>query len=296
MRFLMLAVLTCLSACAATQLVILGTGVPRADPDRSGPAVAVIYNDQAYLFDAGPGVVRRAAGAARAHKIEALNAPRLRCAFLTHLHSDHTLGLPDLIFSPWVVGRTEPLDLFGPRGTKDMVDHIEAAWQLDIDVRIRGLGHANKTGYKVTVHEIDPGVVYRNGELKVTAIPVHHGSWPQAFGYRIDTPDRSIVISGDCSPSDALTEAAKGCDILLHEVYSETEPEHGARGRPDWPAYLREAHTSTAELAEIAGKAKPKQLVLYHQLFGAATDRGLEQEVRKAYKGKVRSAKDLDVY
>src|SRR5882757_7062974 len=131
MRFLLLSVLTCLSAGAATQVVMLGTGVPR--PDRSGPAVAVIYNDQAYLFDAGPGVVRRAAAAAKAHKIEALNSPRLRRAFLTHLHSDHTLGLPDLIFSPWVVGRKEPLDLFGPHGTKDMVDHIEAAWQLDID-------------------------------------------------------------------------------------------------------------------------------------------------------------------
>ena len=296
MRFLLLSVLTCLSAGAATQVVMLGTGVPRPDPDRSGPAVAVIYNHQAYLFDAGPGIVRRAAAAAKAHKIEALNSPRLRRAFLTHLHSDHTLGLPDLIFSPWVVGRNESLDLFGPHGTKDMVDHIEAAWQLDIDIRTQGSGHANKTGYKVTVHEIDPGVVYRDGELKVTAIPVHHSNWPQAFGYRIDTPDRSIVISGDCSPSPALAEAAKGCDILLHEVYSETEPSHGPADRPNWPAHLRGAHTSTAELAEIAAKAKPKQLVLYHQLFGIASDEELVQEIRRTYQGAVASAKDLAVY
>src|SRR5580692_11730321 len=135
MRYLLPAVLTCFCAFAATQVVILGTGTPRADPDRSGPAVAVILNDQAYLFDAGPGVVRRAAAASRVHCIPALAGPRLGRVFLTHLHTDHTLGLPDLIFSPWVLGRTAPLDLFGPPGAKAMVDHIETAWQQDIDIR-----------------------------------------------------------------------------------------------------------------------------------------------------------------
>ncbi len=296
MRCLLVSLLTCFCAFAGTQVVILGTGTPRADPDRSGPSVAVIWNDQAYLFDAGPGVVRRAAAAARAHGIEALDAPRLRRVFLTHLHSDHTLGLPDLIFSPWVLGRTEPLDLFGPAGTKTMVDHIEAAWKEDIDVRTHGLEHGNETGYKVTVHEIKPGVVYRDGGLKITAAAVHHGSWKQAFGYRIDTPDRSIVISGDCSPSPALLEAARGCDVLLHEVYSETEPGHGHHNSPDWPEYMRQFHTSTAQLAEIANQAKPKLLVLYHQIRGTVDDEALVKEVRRTYSGKVLSAKDLDVY
>jgi ribonuclease BN (tRNA processing enzyme) len=296
MRCLLLAGLTCFSAFAGTQVVILGTGTPRADPDRSGPAVAVISNDQAYLFDAGPGVVRRAAAASRVDGIPALTASRLGRVFLTHLHSDHTLGLPDLIFSPWVLGRTAPLDLFGPPGTKSMVDHIEAAWQQDIDIRVHGLEHGNETGYKVTVHEIEPGVVYRDSGLKITAIPVHHGSWPQAFAYRIDAPDRSIVISGDCSPSPALLEAAKGCDLLLHEVYSETEPEHGHFNSPDWPEYMRQFHTSTAQVAEIANQAKPKLLVLYHQIWGNVEDEALLKEVRRAYQGSVRSAKDLDVY
>ena len=128
----LLAAFFCANAFAATQLVILGTGTPVADPDRSGPAVAVVYNDRAYLFDAGPGVVRRASAASAKHHIAALETPRLRNAFLTHLHSDHTLGLPDLIFSPWTLGRKEPLELFGPPGTKAMVDHIEAAWREDI--------------------------------------------------------------------------------------------------------------------------------------------------------------------
>jgi ribonuclease BN (tRNA processing enzyme) len=288
--------LICTAARAATQLVILGTGTPVADPERSGPAVAVIYNDQAYLFDAGPGVVRRAAAAAAKHKIAALEPPRLRRAFLTHLHSDHTLGLPDLIFSPWVLGRKEPLELFGPPGTKAMVDHIEAAWREDVEVRTNGLERGNRTGYHVQVHEIKPGVIYRDGELKVTAFPMLHGAWAHAFGYRIDTADRSIVVSGDGTLSAALIEAAQGCDILLHEVYSEQALNRGRKDDPTWAQYLKQVHTSSAQLAEIANKSKPKLLVLYHQIFYGATDRQLVEEIQRTYKGRVVSAQDLDVY
>jgi ribonuclease BN (tRNA processing enzyme) len=127
----------------------------------------------------------------------------------------------------------------------------------------------------------------------VTAIPVHHGSWAQAFGYRIDTPDRSIVISGDCAPSPALVDACDGCDVLLHEVYSLVEVK---RPEPGWAEYLREFHTSSAELAQIAAKAKPKLLVVYHQLIRGTTDEALVMEVQKNYKGRVVSAHDLDLY
>jgi ribonuclease BN (tRNA processing enzyme) len=255
--------------------------------------VAVVYNGEAFLFDAGPGVVRRAAAAAGRLKITALEAPRLNRVFLTHLHSDHTLGLPDLIFSPWVLGRKQPLDLYGPTGTAAMAAHLEAAWEQDIDVRVHGLEHANTTGYRVTAHDIEPGVVYHQGEFKVTAFPVHHGSWPQAFGYRIETPDRTIVISGDCAPSPALLDACDGCDVLLHEVYSLVEAK---RPEPGWAEYLREFHTSSAELAQIAAKTKPKLLVLYHQLIRGTADDALAMEVQKDYKGRVVSAHDLDLY
>jgi len=285
--------LVCAAATAATQVVMLGTGTPRADPSRSGPAVAVIYNGRAYLFDSGPGVVRRAAAAAGRLKIAALEAPKLNRVFLTHLHSDHTLGLPDLIFSPWVLGRKEPLDLYGPQGTTAMADHLEAAWEQDIDIRVHGLERASATGYQVTAHDVEAGVVYREGGLTVTAFAVHHGSWAQAFGYRIDTPDRSIVISGDCSPSPALLEACRGCDVLLHEVYSLVDAK---RPEPGWIEYLREFHTSSAELAQIAVKTQPKLLVLYHQLIRGTTDKALVEEVRKGYRGRVVPAHDLDLY
>jgi len=285
--------LACAGAPAATEVVMLGTGTPRADPSRSGPAVAVIYNGRAYLFDSGPGVVRRAAAAAGRPKIAALEAPKLHRGFPPHLHSDHTLGLPDLIFSPWVLGRKEPLDLYGPKGTTAMAGHLEAAWEQDIDVRVHGLERANATGYQVTAHDVEAGVVYREGGLTVTAFEVHHGSWPQAFGYRIDTPDRSIVISGDCNPSPALLDACHGCDVLLHEVYSLVE---ATRPEPGWIEYLREFHTSTAELAQIAVKTQPKLLVLYHQLIRGTTDQALVKDVRKNYRGRVVSARDLDRY
>jgi ribonuclease BN (tRNA processing enzyme) len=278
---------------AATDVVILGSGTPRADPERSGPAVAVIYGGKAYLFDSGPGVVRRAQAAALRLHIDALLAPNLQKVFLTHLHSDHTLGLPDLIFSPWVLHRTAPLEVYGPKGTRAMVDHIEAAWAEDVDIRVHGLEHGTTVGYQANVHEEEPGVVFRENGLEISVFAVHHGSWPQAFGYKIKTPDKTIVISGDCAPSRAVIEACGACDVLLHEAYSMAELKGD---RKDWPEYLHQFHTSTEELGRIAAEAKPKMLVLYHQLFGGVTDAHLVSEVKTGAETKVFSARDFDVY
>ncbi|MEO8725507.1 MAG: MBL fold metallo-hydrolase [Acidobacteriaceae bacterium] len=296
-RFLCLLLLA-LPLCAETHLVLLGTGNPRQLPERSGPASAVVYNNFAYLFDAGPGVVRRAAAAATQRNIPALAPAQLRRLFLTHLHSDHTLGLPDLIFSSWTVGRREPLDIYGPPGTRAMVEHIEAAWKEDIDIRTHGLEHANDAGYHAIVHEIAPGYVYREGLVTITAVPVHHGSWAHAYGYRIETPDRVIVISGDTSPVASLSEACNGCDILLHEVYPLDGIDQDAH-REDWPKYMKQFHTSTEELAEIATKAHPKLLVLYHVSItrpGPQDPAVVLDEIRKTYKGAVVMGNDLDVY
>ena len=183
-------------AAARTRLVLLGTGTPNADPDRSGPALAVVVDDTAYLVDCGPGVVRRAAAAER-NGIPALRASNLRHVFITHLHSDHTLGLADLIFTCWVLERRTPLNVFGPPGTKAMTDHLLAAWSEDIDIRLNGSEPANPNGFKVNVREIAPGEVFRDERVTVRAIRVRHGSWTHAFGFRFETPDRTIVISED---------------------------------------------------------------------------------------------------
>ncbi len=280
------------SLSTGTQVVVLGTGTPLADPERSGPAVAVVVNGSAYLVDCGPGVVRRAA-AAEKNGIKALAVEKLKIVFITHLHSDHTLGYPDLIFSPWVLGRTEGLEAYGPRGLKSMTSHLEKAWTEDVRIRQRGLEQANATGYKVKVHEIRAGVVYRDANVTVTAFPVKHGIWKEAYGYTFETRDRKIVISGDTAPTDEVVKACNGCDVLLHEVYNphgdELKEEH-------WKEYFRTFHTSPAELGEIARRARPRLLVVYHQVLEKLPEADLVKQIRKEYSGDWVSAKDLGVY
>ena len=276
----------------STRLVLLGTGTPNADPARSGPALAVVVNGQAYLVDCGPGIVRRAA-AAHQMGIEALAVEKLTHVFITHLHSDHTLGYPDLIFTPWVLERKAPLEAFGPPGLAAMTEHILAAYHQDIAIRTEGLEPANAMGYKVNVHEITAGLVYQDKNVRVTAFPVRHGSWPHAYGFRFDTADRSIVISGDTAPCESLVQHAKGCDLLVHEVYSNV----AFQRRPAvWQRYHASFHTSTTELAEIARQVQPKILVLTHQLFWGSSPEELVAEIRQTYDGDVRSGNDLDVY
>ena len=279
-----------------TQVVVLGTGTPRPDPDRSGPAVAVVVNGKAYLVDFGPGVIRRAALAQR-NGIAALDPTKITVAFCTHLHSDHTAGLSDLYLTPAVIRRIGPLQLYGPPGIKAMAEHIRAAYAKDYAIRMHGLEQGKPLGYELQVHEIKPGVVYKDENVKVTAFAVPHGSWDYAYGYRFDAADRSIVISGDTAPTDAIVKAGQGCDVLLHEVYSTTEvSSRRAAESSTWPEYLRTFHTSTKELAAIAEKSQPKLLVLYHQLYGTTNDDGLLREIAESYKGRTVSARDLDVY
>ena len=279
---------------AGTQLVLLGTGTPNPDPDRSGPAVAIVAGGRAYLVDCGPGVVRRATAAARLG-LSALAADKLGIVFITHLHSDHTLGLPDLMLTPWVLERRTPLEVYGPPGVTAMTRHILEAYAEDIHVRNSGLEPDKHDGWKVNAHEIRAGEIYRDANVTVTAFEVPHANWPRghSFGYRFRTADRTIVISGDTRPSDAVVKACNGCDVLVHEVYSADRLRERAA---EWQKYHRDAHTSTAELAEIATRARPKLLVLYHQLFWGATDEDLVREVRRGYAGAVVSGRDLDVF
>ena len=297
-----LAVVVAVTALAAppqaqsrTKVVVLGTGTPNPDPDRYGPAVAVVVDDASYLVDFGVGVVRRAAAAERASGIKALNVVNLKYAFATHLHSDHTLGLPDLILTPWILERESPLAVYGPRGLRSMVDHIVSAYAQDLDVRTSGGEPAHKHDpRKVDVHEIaEPGVVFRDDRVTVTAFAVKHGAWPQAFGYRFKTPDRTIVISGDTGPDSRIEEQCERCDVLVHEVYSSAG---FAKRPPEWQAYHSRYHTSGRELGAIAARAKPGLLVLYHQLIWSSTEEELLKEVRAVYDGRVVSAHDLDVY
>ena len=278
-----------------TKVVLLGTGTPNPEPDRSGPAVAIVVNDTAYLVDFGPGIVRRAAAMSPAYggDIAALDVDRLKVAFLTHLHSDHSAGLPDLILTPWVAGRDEPLELYGPDGIADMAEHIIKAYDADIRYRLDGLEPANDQGWRVNAHTLEEGVVYVDDNVKVEAFRVRHGTWENAFGFRFTTADRVIVISGDVAPDATVEKHASGADVLIHEVYSDSG---FARRDAFWQEYHRTNHTAASELGEMASRAKPGLLVLYHVLYWGSTEETILEEVREHYDGEVAFGHDLDVF
>ncbi len=275
-----------------TRIIMLGTGTPIPDPDRQGPSVAIVVDSTPYFFDAGTGVVRRAAAAQRAG-VPGLRMPLLQHVFLTHLHSDHTLGLADLLLTPWVQGRTVPLEVYGPPGTQRLVNGIIDGNYEDIHERLATAGGPAANGWKANVHEIAAGVVYRDERVTIRAFAVPHSAWKYAFGYRIETPDRTIVISGDTRASSAIAKACNGCDVLIHEVYSDS-------GFKTVPAvrqsYHAQAHTSATELGRIATEARPKLLILTHLLFFGAPEERLLAEVRSTFNGNVVLPHDLQIF
>ncbi len=278
-----------------TKVILLGTGTPNPDPKHSGCSVAIVVNDVPYIVDFGPGVVRQAAALSLRYggEIEALNVKNIKRAFLTHLHSDHTVGYPDLIFTPWVMGRDEPLQVYGPEGIVEMTDNILKAYQEDIKYRLYGLEPANNQGWRVNAHEIQQGKIYQDKNVTVEAFHVKHGSWPNAFGFRFTTPDKVIVISGDTRPCENIIKFSQGVDILIHEVYCKKMYD---KKNEFWKKYHAKNHTSTYELAEIANKTKPGLIILYHILFWGATENDLLEEIAEKYDGKVVVGIDLGIY
>jgi ribonuclease BN (tRNA processing enzyme) len=290
------------AATPRTRVVMLGTGTPIADPDRFGPSVVVLVDSTPYLFDIGVGVVRRWAGALR-NNAAPLGPTALRTAFVTHLHSDHTLGLAELIFTPWTLAQgpaglpgpsadirpLRPLHVYGPPGLEAMTTHLLAAYAEDIAERTGAGGDLEGVPAPVVrAHEIAPGVVYRDSLVTVTAFVVHHGTWKYAFGYRIQTPDKVIVLSGDAGPPSTIAEQCQGCDLLLHEGGSILAAEASE--------YFRRFHTTPEALAEIARAAHPKLLVLYHQRPPTPAVERAYAKLRELYSGPFVVARDLDVF
>ncbi len=200
------------------------------------------------------------------------------------------------------MGRKLPLEVYGPKGIKAMTDHVLAAWQADIQERIATetwQASNYRDTYKVNVHEISPGVIYKDANVTVTAFPTKH-AFPETFGYRFDTADRSIVISGDTTYSQTTIDACHGCDVLVHEASTLG----WLANRPDFQSYAAKYHTSTTQLAELATKAKPRLLIIYHASIvlrpalrpQASSPDQLLKEVLSGYTGEVVVARDLDVY
>ena len=278
-----------------TKLILLGTGNPNPDPKHLGPALIILVDNQPYLVDFGAGLVRQAATLTPRYggELKELEIKNLTIAFLTHMHSDHAVGYPDLILTPWVMGRNKPLEVYGPDGIQAMTKNILKAYNEDIKYRLYGLEPTNNEGWRVNAHEVREGVVYEDEKVKVEAFLVKHGSWYNAYGYRFTTPDKVIVISGDTSPCENIIRYSRGVDILVHEVYLKK-----AFDKKDefWRKYHAVNHTSTYELAKIAKESKPGLVVLYHTLLWGGREQEILDEIAESYDGKVVIGNDLQIY
>ena len=290
-KFLLL-MLMAPSLYGATKLIVLGSGTPNPDPNRAGSAYAVVVNETPYLIDFGPGVIRRAASLSPpwGGKIEAMTVKNLEHAFLTHIHSDHSAGLADLLLTPWIMGRDKKLNLYGPKGLEQMASSTLEAFEDDINYRIYGTQPSNKMGYKFNFYLLSEGLIYEDENVSVEAFTVPHGSFDDAYGFRFTTEDKVIVFSGDTGPSKTLEKFAAGADILVHEVYSNAG---FLKKTKDWQIYHQGHHTSTFEVGEIASRAKPKLLLLSHILFWGSTKDEILKETQSTYKGEIKIAEDL---
>lgn len=295
-RLLLLALLcTALPAAAQTRVLILGTGTPTPVPDRSGPGVAVITNGEAYVFDAGGGMVKRAQQASEKMGIRELNPQEINYLFLTHLHSDHIHDVSELASARWW-SRPQRLAIYGPRGLADYVEHMNAAARIEADIRAVGTPDqliVDREGYMATATEITDGLVFENADIKVEAFTVPHGDIRPSFGYRVTTADKVIVISGDTAYSEELAQMAKGADILIHEVMS---GDRLATQSEFWQQYHGASHTSAADVGRVAAIAEPDLVVLYHILFFDASADDIVAEANRVWPGKVVLANDLDEF
>jgi len=276
-----------------TRVVVLGTGTPIPDARRAGASIAVIHKGEAYLFDVGAGAVRNAIVARYRYDIPSLYPSQICCVFLTHLHSDHIMDYPELASTLWW-RRREALAAWGPPGLANMTEGVYRMMEADTDIRVNGIQPIpNPDAYKVRVTEIREGIIFEKDDLIIEAFAVPHGEVKQAFGYRITTEDKTIVVSGDTAVSQKLLEKSRGVDLLFHEVISDS----GLSGNTEfWQKYHKSYHTLASALGKLASEARPGLLVLYHGLYYGVPESVIVEEVRAQYGGEVVLANDLDVF
>jgi ribonuclease Z len=268
------------------RVTLLGTASgPRAFVDKAGISTLVEAGGERLLFDAGRGSMQRLVQAGFP-----MNA--VTKLFLTHLHSDHVIGVPDLMLSPWSAApeRKVPLEIWGPVGTRDMMRHLEEAFAFDIHMRRDVDESFSPEGIKTLAHDIRPGKVYEKNGVTVTAFLVSHGLVKPSYGYRVDYAGRSVALSGDTSPNDNLVAVCKGVDVLIHEAIDVEVLRRLVPDKPRMDAIVAR-HTTPEQAASIFSKVSPRLAVFSHSPGTAA----IVEQTRSIYAGRVEMGEDLMV-
>lgn len=292
---------------AQTIVAMVGSGTVPPNPFRRGPAGVIVVNNTPYLIDAGEGVWRGLVKVATSHGgllADALLPTKMTRLFFSHLHSDHTVGLPALMLLPWCYGRTEPLEIHGAIGVERLAAGVMDAYHGDLHQRMHGPEGTtkNKTGWRIVAHEIaEPGPVYEDDNIRVECFHHPHGSFAQNFGYKFTTADRVVVWGGDGQVSESFAAAAKDADLVFTELAS-LETVGNATWGGGTPEEKEETvwayHMKPDNLARLATEAGVKTLVLHHECnYSDPFDpEALLNEMKKQYKGNVISARDGDVF
>jgi ribonuclease Z len=270
------------------KVTLLGTGTPPPVMNRFGPSILVEAGGQKFLFDAGRGALQRLAQLrVRWQDVDGV--------FLTHLHSDHVVGFPDLWLTGWLVnpGRDRPLPVWGPRGTRKMMSHLEQAYEFDIRIRLYD-DRASPDGVVILAEDIGEGVVLEKGGVKITAFEVDHKPVKPAFGYRVDYGGRSVVLSGDTRVSQNLIRHAQGVDLLVHEVAA-AELMLRTTARPERTKAVIDHHVTPEQAGEVFDKTKPRLAVYSHIVPPTTTEQDLIPPTRKVYAGPLEVGEDLMV-
>ena len=268
------------------RVTLLGTASgPRVHVGKAGISTLVEAGGERLLFDAGREFMQNLVKAGFAMS----DVTRL---FLTHLHSDHVIGVPDLMLSPWPAApeRKVPLEVWGPDGTRNMMRHLEEAFAFDIHMRRDVDESFSADGIRVVAHDIREGKVYERNGVTVTAFLVSHGLVKPSYGYRVDYASRSVALSGDTSPSDALVAACKGVDVLIHEAI---DADLLRKLVPDQQrmAAIVARHTTPEQAAGVFSQVSPRLAVFSHSPGTPA----IVEQTRRSYPGRVEMGEDLMV-
>ena len=276
-----------------SRLILLGTaGGPTPKPNRAAPAQVIVVNGASYVIDCGNGVARQMI-------LAGLKLGSIRSVFLTHQHSDHNADLGNLLLLGWASDLATKVDVYGPPPTAEMMRTFLELNRSDISTRIKDEGRP-PLDRLIASHDLSrAGVVMQDANVKVTSAVVNHPPVAPAFAYRFDCPDRSIVISGDTTPSDALIALARDADVLVHEVMHVPSIEKLIAAEPNAKTlreHLLASHTTTEQVGEVATKARVKTLVLSHFVPGGypfLRDDVWLEDVEKHFSGRIIVGKDL---